>query len=412
MLERFDGDRLDVLRERDYRRLMYSNAATTLGYWFTYVALYGKFAFEEQLGPVPIAGLAAVGLLPSLFVSPIAGSVVDLVDTRRTLVVSELGGAAAVSILVFSPSLTTAYACFFLFGSFNEIYKTAQRAYVTSLVDEDRLIQANALLKNVSTAARISGPGVAGALLVVLPTTAIFVVDAVSYVLSALLLATLASMQTDAPAETAVLEGFRNGVSFLRTRRRLLATIGVSGLAYGGAGVFNALVPIYVREVLGLETATFGVLTALTSGGAFVAGALLTVKGNVVDKYTGISLTTTTVGVGVLLLAAFARLTVVVPVAFVMGFSFSAVGIFAVTVVQETAGEQYTGRIIGMYRGVNKTSQLLLMSVAGVVAARTGVIDLFVGTGLLLTGVGVASLGIFRSVTDSMADDVGRPRRE
>lgn len=388
------------LRHSDYRKLLLSTVVTSVGWWFTFIALFGQFAFEAEAGAISVAGLTMVSALPSALISPVAGTIVDRFDRRRLMITTELVSGAVVFALVFYQSFVVAYASIFVLGAMSELFHPAQRALLPAMLsDEDDLLAANGLLSNVSTIARIGGPGLAGFAIAFLEPEVMFLADAASYVLSAVVLYFFGTYAVDADEDT-LLGSFRIGVRYLFDERVLLWIVGLSVIGYAGAGAYNAILPLYVREVMSLGSSTFGYLTTATAFGAFLASVTVTAYGDVIGELPAIAGSIVVLGACIFALTALQSILVVAVVAVLMGFSFTSQSIYAQTTIQSVAGSELTGRINGLYRSTNKVGQIGAMVAAGVVTANVGVVTLFSVTGVFLLVLGAGAVVLFTVVTN------------
>jgi MFS family permease len=393
-------EKYNFLRNKDFLRLAVSNAITSVGWWLTYMALFGELVFEIQSGPISVAVLTIVAAAPSVVVSPISGTVADLVDKRRLMYVAEMLSVAVVLVLFATDSRIISYISFFVLGVLTEIYKPALRAFVPEISDDDQLLAANAVVNNTSTIARIAGPAAAGALLTVFSPSTLYLVDAISYVVSVVLLFSLSTYNPSEVSSSQVLSGLKSGFNRILGRTELWSMLILSALAYAGAGAYNAVVPIYVRDVLTLNASVFGYLTTGTSVGAFLGTLLVSTYGDQLNNTLAVGACTSVVGVGVILFTMVPVLPVLVFDSVVIGLAFSGVGIYALTAIQRRESEEFIGQITGIYRGANKTGQLAAMAVAGVAVSISGVLQVMslVGIGLtLLGGVVVAVWSIQRA---------------
>lgn len=382
---------LSPLSHPDFRKLLLSRVVTAVGWWFTFIALFGQFVFEAQAGAVSVAGLTIASAIPSAVVSPVAGAIVDRFDRRRLLIGAELLSGSVVFVLVFHRSMLVGYASLLVLGAMSELFHPAQRAILPEMMSDEDLLAANGLLSNVSTVARIGGPGLAGLAIAFVEPELMFLLDAASYVVSAVVLYFLGSYAVDADADT-LLGSFRDGVRYLRGQRTLVLILGVSLFGYVGAGAYNAILPLYVREALSLGSSMFGYLTTTTAFGAFLASVAVTTYGDLLDELRAVAGSVAVFGVGVLGLTADLSFPVVAAITVGMGFSFTALSIYAQTTIQDVAGSERTGRITGLYRSTNKVGQIGAMVAAGFIAANIGVVGLFSLTGAFLVVFGVGSV--------------------
>lgn len=377
---------LEVLTVRDYQRILFANVTTSFGWWLTYIGLFSTVAFETDLGAMGIASLTVVGIAPAIIAGPISGVLADRFDAKSIVTITEFLSAATVFGFLFAPSMIFYYVGLFLLGIFTEAFNSVRWVLVNEVIKEEKRLEANSLLSNTSTIARIAGPGIAGAILVVATADTLFLVDAVATTFSGLAVLTLSVTARDPDIGGSVFGDLLDGLRSIVHDRSILVVIVVGVVVYGGAGAYNAIIPLYVRDVLHFDASTFGMLTATTAAGAFVGSLATSRYGDNLDGFPAIIGGTGVVGLGIGTLALISSLFVVVPITAVMGLAFSVVGIYCVTLLQDRAPEGNVGRTIGTYHGTNKSGQLIAMMAAGVVTAQIGVRLFFgvVAVGLLI----------------------------
>jgi len=188
-------ERLGVLAGRDFRRFYAGYAASLLGTAMSSVAiafaLLGDGGTATGLGVVFTANIAAmIALL--LF----GGALADRLGRRRVMVGADLLRGAAQGVLAAAlaagrPGLWLFVAAAFAVGAGNAFFSPALSGLPVQLVPPARLGDANALLGTAQPAAQVAGPALAGLLIAVTSPALVIAVDAATYVLSALALASL-----------------------------------------------------------------------------------------------------------------------------------------------------------------------------------------------------------------------------
>ena len=234
--------------------------------------------------------MEAVTLLPWLLFGLIGGALVDRWDRRRTMVIADLcrgallvGAAAAVAAGLLNIALLITIG--FLLGIGGILFDTAATAFLPELLDRDpqALQRANSRLQGSQRALDgFVGPP-AGSLLFTLSRTVPFAADAVSFLLSSLLIGSLparpkkAEPATSGP-RTSILQEARVGASYLFHHKLLLGLSlrpAVGNFAFCGT---SAVLALYAHDTLHLGTAGYGAfLTTEALGGlagTFAAGWL------------------------------------------------------------------------------------------------------------------------------------------
>ncbi|WET76223.1 MFS transporter [Amycolatopsis sp. QT-25] len=144
---------------------------------------------------------------------------------------------------------------------------------VVDLVDRDSLARANGLIGTVTSATQVAGPGLAGLLLQVLTAPVVLLVDAATYLASALLLRGREPVRplVEGDADAGFI-GVARG--FLVVLHKPLAPIAVGALLVTALnGVVGAVLPIFATRDLGLAPGTYAWLLAAGAAGGIAGGA-------------------------------------------------------------------------------------------------------------------------------------------
>ena len=202
-------------------------------------------------------------------VAPLGGALGDRFDRRRVMIASDLAGAACFAAMAFAKEPAALLAVGFVAAIVESPFWSASAGAVPNLVGEDDLAWANGLLQVGGNAGIMVGPAIGGALLAAFGAGPVFAANAVSFVLSAALVATVrgrfAAERTDADEH----HGLRAGFVFISKdpllRRMMLAwVVFVIGLGM----VMVADVPLV--ELFGAGAGGYGLMI-----GAWGAGSML-----------------------------------------------------------------------------------------------------------------------------------------
>jgi len=232
-----------------------------------------------RMGFVVAAGVAGA----ALFGLP-GGAVLARLGARRTMLIADACRAPlalAVPVLHWTGGLSYPLLLGLVFAqsAFFGPYFAAQRVVVPELLGEDEEVvgRANALLQGATRITLVLGPGVAGVLIGVIGAANVLVIDAVSFAVSFLLVATFLPRTRPVEQDESG-GGLFAGLAYIR-RDPLLRAWGSMMIVIDASWlVLFAAVPVLVFEEYGRHAAIAGWLI-----GAFGAGALL---GNVVAYRT------------------------------------------------------------------------------------------------------------------------------
>src|SRR5213593_3265741 len=182
---------LRLLRHNRDFRLLYAGTLISLGGdWFLTVAL-----LDLVLSLTGSATLASLMLLcqslPIFMVTPFAGHVVDRVDRRKLMIVMDLirTGACLLPLLARSPALLPfAYAGVIVIAVGSSYFEPASQAALPNLVSGEELAPANVLIGSTWGTMLAVGAAIGGAVTMRFGRDVAFIVDAVSFLGSALIL--------------------------------------------------------------------------------------------------------------------------------------------------------------------------------------------------------------------------------
>ena len=271
---------LRLLRDNGDFRLLYFGTLISLGGdWFLTVAL-----LDLVLQLTGSATLVSVMLLcqslPIFLFTPHAGHIIDRIDRRKLMIAVDLGRAVACLLPLFARTpamLPFAYAGVILISIGSAYFEPASQAALPNIVASDELAAANVLMGSTWGTMLAAGAAIGGAVTMLFGRDASFVVDAVSFVVSALLLWRMRvrfSEVREHHDKPPLLASIRETIRFAKDQPRVLGLLTVKG-GYGlGAGVI-AMVSVFGREVFHGGAMAIGLLFAARGLGALLGPFLL-----------------------------------------------------------------------------------------------------------------------------------------
>src|SRR2546428_5171605 len=158
----------------------------------------------------------------------------------------------------------------FLESCLGALFGAASPAYVPTLIGRDRLVEGNSRLATSSAIAEIGGPGFAGALVQFVSASLAMLVDAVSFVVSAVTLMLIRAPEPPRPARETTTRIAREIVEGLRVVRRHpivfpLAARSVPDHVFGA--FYGVLYSIYLLRELHLDPFLLGIVISAGGGG-------------------------------------------------------------------------------------------------------------------------------------------------
>lgn len=226
-----------------------------------------------------VGGILVARLLPTL-ASPLVGVLADRLDRRVILVLSDLSRVILVLSLVFVRDVTILYLLAFLLGVARTFFNPTVRAAFPSVVGDGDLTRANALISGTFSVSLAIGPALGGLVVATVGLNAAFVFDAITYLVSAVLLSRIALPTPERSEETSFVRELRSGLSYLKGARIPLTIVVGAFLTILAA---NATVPAEIflaKDTFGTGNAGYGLLVSLWGGGMVLGSALMAVAGN------------------------------------------------------------------------------------------------------------------------------------
>jgi predicted MFS family arabinose efflux permease len=262
-------------RNPDFRRLYVAQLISFGGDWFLIVALF-PLILDLTRSPIMVSVALAAQELPFFFASPFAGVLADRLNRKRLMVNSDLARAGLCCGFLLVNDRGTVWLAFLLLvvtSSFSTVFDPASTASVPNIVEEEDLGAANALVGSAWGTMLAVGAALGGIVASAFGTHTAFLVDAGSFLLSALLLARISrplSQAREAGEEhPGVVEATRETVRYSRRDHRVLALLVVKG-GFGLAAGVLVLLSVFAKEVFHSGSVGFGVLMAARGIGALV----------------------------------------------------------------------------------------------------------------------------------------------
>jgi MFS family permease len=231
----------DLLRtNRNFRAVWLAQVVSEFGDWFNLIASASLVAMLTG-SEIALGGLLMVRMLAPFLVSPIGGVLADRCSRKTIMIATDLGRAVVVLgfLLVRSPAdVWFLYVLTALQFGLSGLFVPARTAIVPDIVSTEQLGVANALSSATFAVMQAVGAAVGGLVAGAIGMYETFVIDAISFVLSAALCAGITLSLTHAADEKQVLGGFfQQYIDGLRYLRNDLETLAIS-LHKGMNGLF------------------------------------------------------------------------------------------------------------------------------------------------------------------------------
>jgi MFS family permease len=380
--------RLELLgRARSFRLLFLATLGSGLGTWLAYVALTVD-VFDRTDSGSWVAALLVADFLPLVAIGFLLGPLVDRLSRKRLMIASDLVRFGVFCLLPFANSAAMIVVLAAFAGAATGLFRPALYAGVPNLVDERDLPSANSLLQSVENLTWALAPLLGGVLVAVWSPDAAYWINAVTFLVSASLLAGIPQhlLQAARAESRGHVRDLVEGASLVVHSAALLAVLVTWNLfMFASAGV-NVAEVVLAEESFDSGAFGFGLLVGATGVGlvlgSFLAGGWL--ERWELHRMYGAAIALVALGIG----CAAVSPNVWIAAVFValLGFGNGAAVVCNALLVQRGAPDHVRGRAFTVIMGSNYALLALGMAVAGPLTDAIGPRWLW-GSAALLSGI-------------------------
>ena len=251
------------------------STATTLGF-ITYI-------FNTTHSPFNTGAVTIATLLVGMLLGPFLGILVKEKGLMWSMVVPEIVSGFILLIFVFIDNLYLVYIIAFLIGFNNKILGIARLSFVPNITND--LVKFNALLRSINRLALISG-SLLFSVIINYSLTLVFVIDAITYIISAYLLYRLNKNVRIQSHSTISKKNIRESIYdriqlLLKGYKLLFLNKKINFIVYLGilARIFYMCIPIllliFIKDILHLTDSQYGYTQTISRLASFIIFGLL-----------------------------------------------------------------------------------------------------------------------------------------
>ncbi len=387
---------MSIWKNHDFIRLWLGQMISVVGDGIYYIAI--MWWIKTHTGSDALVALIALcAAVPGVLLGPIAGVVADRVNRRRLMIGMDVISAVVVivpALLLAVNQLEPWHVCVTaaLLATAATFGYPAFFSSIPRIVEEDQLSAANSMSQGGNALAGLIGPALGGVLVAGLSSVNAIALDAVSFGVSALLLAF--SRIPDAqrsPEDRAqsITADLLEGVRYLRSQPILWGVMMVFAVLNLVFAPISVLIPGLAKDVLGVGAQGFGLLEASMPAG-FVLGSLTATA--LTRRLNGHAMIWLMCVVGLLMASIGLSRSFVVTAALIVssGVGFAVMNIFFMVIFQTRIPNELQGRAFGtmgtISQGLRPVGLALTASAVGLLG---GVAPVFVVCGLAQSVVGL-----------------------
>jgi MFS family permease len=405
------GHRLGLLgREPSFRSLFLATLGSGLGTWLALVALQID-VLRRTHSPIWMSALLIADILPMLLVGLVAAPLVDRLSRRSLMIGADLVRFGVFCALPFAPNATTIVALAAVIGTATGFFRPAVYAGLPNLVADEDLPRANSLLQMIDNSTWAIGSLAGGALVAARGPDLAYWINAVTFVVSAALLAPIPQrLLQQAKAESrGHWRDLADGLILVRRSRALLTVL----IAWNIGMVANAFVnvgePFLATDSFSAGSFGLGLMMGSAGAGlavgAYLAGSWVEERG--LANVYGVSLGL--MGLGVAGAAASPNVWVAAGCVIVSGAGNGAAIVCNALLVQRGAPDRLRGRAFTVLMSSNVTFLAVGMLVAGRLTDAVGPRWVWAGAAILSTVAASVGFMLARGISETPAQAAEPP---
>jgi MFS family permease len=271
-------------RNQAFVRVWSAATVSIFGSLITRIALPLVAILVLGSGAVEVAVLRSLDLGATLVFGLVAGAWVDRLRRRPVLIWADLGRAVLLGSIpvAFAAGVLTYWHLLIVSGLaavLTTFFDAADNAYLPTIVERDRLVDANAALAASGSAAEFTAFGISGFLVQLLTAPIAIAIDAVTFLVSAILLGTIRTEEAPPPPvedREPVISEIRDGLRLVRHDPVLRAFAGAQMSLAALWGIFGATWFLFVLDDLQLGPAVLGLIAGIGGFSSFIGAVIAT----------------------------------------------------------------------------------------------------------------------------------------
>jgi MFS family permease len=441
-----------LLANRKYLFLMSAQAISNLGDWLYILALFVIVGFRWHGSPITVSIMMLCLTGPMVLLGPFTGVLADKWNRTVMMMVSNVFMAALVGVIPWLPQRWMLFAILVLVGVFQSLFNPAEAGKLKEIVPDNKMQQAASINQSIVQLTKIIGPGMSGFLVAAFGSMSAFWLDAISFILSTLLLlftgfravvlsersalpaanrersgdavanqvsdeSTQANQASDddaveaveavgrqtQPAKQTSRQQFLEGIKYIKRVRILWTGTLILTVALFMVQMTDAQIVTLLRLIPNASSGLMGMIMGLSGVGGLIAALLVGVlKWKSAIRLMSIGTTGMGIGLGATALIAQHEsaagaitpvwMVIIVFMSILIGLCAGLTFIPFQAAAQQNTPSELTGRVFGTIGSLTTAAALLGPALGGVIVTFAGVVNAYLATGIALVVIGVAAL--------------------
>lgn len=377
--------------------LLASSSVSDIANWIYRISVL-TYVVNEYNSAFSSAVVSILMVLPSVILGFWAGKVADVNNKKHIMIISDFIRIVMMVFMVFMSNL--GIIIILIVSSAAVFSDVCEDSIVPELVEKKDLARLNSVYSFISSGLMIVGPIIGGIVATYLTTisTLVLLIALLSVAVSIRACLNYTSQNRGPSAEnTPVSKSFIDIISYARKKPTLFSILSSTGLVSLSAGMLNALLIIFVYQILGKDSTDYGVLLsakgiAMTISSIFLIGIInkLNNKKLYIASLAGMG--------GALLLFSICRIWILsIVIQCINAICNMAFSVTRKTLIQQNCETAFMGRFFGTLVVISNVASVLSLVIFGSVSDVIGVAASFqIGALLIIVSSIIAIVAFSR----------------
>ena len=394
---------LEVLRNRNFMLLWLGQGVSAIGSRVHYIALI--WLVTEITGNAAGVGLLFMFMaVPRIVAFPIAGVLVERWNKRNVIVTCDiLSGLTAIAV-AFTSEITTIYVLSAFSTMISLFFSPAIQAATPRIVPKEELLTANSLTSMTRQVANLGGPAIGGIIIALWGVKMAFLINGVSFLISALSEVFIhippATHESKVRQTGSFVYDMREGWDYIRTHAAVKLTILFFALAGLPMGAIMVLKVVFLKDVLGLTAAQYGLVMTIEGLGLFLGTFAIGKWGAKWYEVTAMIVGCAFIGAAYIGLSLVNTVWLAASCVATIGLAAAIVNIAYGTFLQKAVDDHVRSRVYSFDMAIGEILALASMGAAGFLGDTFGITNTIVVCGLLtiVLCLGTLRLPLYRQL--------------
>lgn len=341
---------------------------------FIYLVAINIIVYQLTGSAAAVAGLWIIGPLTNIVTKFWTGSFIDYRSKRKIMISTYITRAILIFFIPLAPNMVVIYGILILLSVAKSFFAPSSMTYVTLVVPQEKRKRFNSIQSFANSGAFIIGPSIGGTLILMTSIDITLWINAIFFLLSAILLFFLPEKENISNTEIPSLTMSQVVQDFKVVQTFMLKNTYVSFiyLAFILVMIFSFAMDtqevVFTQQVVGLSELDYSLLISITGIGSVIGAFLLTVLSNRLSLRFMIIVGITMMTIGYVIYALSWSFFSIVIGFVILGFFNVFLNAGITTFYQNNIPVEIMGRVTSIFQLIQSAAQVAFILAIGIIA--------------------------------------------